>query len=120
MKSITWTLSEGITWSDGTPLTSADVSFTYDYCTHPDTGCTQSNYYNDIESIETPDDRTVKINFTVPKPFPYAPFVSQQSPVIQKAQFENCIGAKAQVVRIRTSIQSEPVDSRSRTSNPTM
>jgi len=95
LMSITWEISEGVKWSDGTPLTSADVSFTYDYCTHPDTGCTQSNYYNDIASIETPDDRTVKINFTVAKPFPYAPFVSQQAPIIQKAQFEGCIGAKA-------------------------
>ena len=95
LMSITWKISEGVKWSDGTPLTSADVSFTYDYCTHPDTGCTQSNYYNDIASIETPDARTVKINFTVAKPFPYAPFVSQQAPIIQKAQFEGCIGAKA-------------------------
>jgi len=95
LMSITWTISEGVKWSDGTPLTSADVSFTYDYCTHPDTGCTQSNYYNDIASIETPDARTVKINFTVAKPFPYAPFVSQQAPIIQKAQFEGCVGAKA-------------------------
>ena len=61
LMSITWKISEGVKWSDGTPLTSADVSFTYDYCTHPDTGCTQSNYYNDIASIETPDARTVKI-----------------------------------------------------------
>ena len=30
LMSITWIISEGVKWSDGTPLTSADVSFTYD------------------------------------------------------------------------------------------
>ena len=29
------------------------------------------------------------------KPFPYGPFVGNDSPIIQKAQFENCMGAKA-------------------------
>ena len=95
LKSITWKLSDGLKWSDGSAVTSADVSFTYDYCTNPDTGCTQSNYYNDIASIDTPDAQTVKINFTVPKPFPYAPFVGQNAPIIQKAQFADCVGANA-------------------------
>jgi peptide/nickel transport system substrate-binding protein len=30
LTSITWKLSEGITWSDGSALTSADVKFTYE------------------------------------------------------------------------------------------
>jgi peptide/nickel transport system substrate-binding protein len=42
LTSITWTIAEGIVWSDGTPLTSADVAFTYEYCTHPEGGCAQS------------------------------------------------------------------------------
>ena len=29
------------TWSDGTPLTSEDVKFTWEYCTHPEGGCAQ-------------------------------------------------------------------------------
>ena len=39
LTSITWTLSEGITWSDGSALTSADVVFTWQYCTDPEGGC---------------------------------------------------------------------------------
>ena len=38
-KSITWNLDPAIVWSDGTPLTSADVKFTYDYCMDPNGGC---------------------------------------------------------------------------------
>ena len=30
--SITWTLQEGILWSDGTPLTADDVVFSWEYC----------------------------------------------------------------------------------------
>ena len=30
LTSITWNITPGITWSDGTPFTSADVKFTYD------------------------------------------------------------------------------------------
>ena len=45
--------------------------------------------------METPDETTVVVRFAIPKPFPYNPFVGAQAPIIQKAQFENCMGAKA-------------------------
>ena len=35
LTSITWTLKKGLKWSDGSPVTSADVKFTADYCMHP-------------------------------------------------------------------------------------
>ena len=96
LTSITWKLRRGIKWSDGSELTSADAVFTYEYCSHPDTGCTSSNYFNDIVSVDALDSHTIKINFTVAKPFPYAPFVGYNAPIMQAAQFEGCIGAKAQ------------------------
>lgn len=96
LTSITWKLKEGLLWSDGTPVTSADVKFTADYCMAPDGGCAQSAKFDGVESIETPDDLTVIVKFTGPKPVPYAAFVGAQSPIIQKAQFEECLGAKAQ------------------------
>ena len=95
LKSITWTLKEGLVWSDGTPVTSADVVFTAEYCMHPEGGCAQLTNFADVDSVEATDDRTVVISFSVPKPFPYGPFVGGTSPIIQKAQFENCMGAKA-------------------------
>ncbi len=92
---ITWKLKPGIVWSDGTPFTSADVKFSYEYCTHPEGGCAQAARYEGIASVETPDDLTVVVTFVAPKPNPYQAFVSSTSPIIQKAQFENCMGAAA-------------------------
>ena len=39
MTSITWVLQDGLFWSDGTPLTSADVKFSWEYCTAEGVGC---------------------------------------------------------------------------------
>ncbi len=96
LTSITWKIKKGIKWSDGSAFTADDAVFTYEYCTNPDTGCTQTNYYSDIQSVKALDSHTVKITFTVAKPFPYAAFVGYNSPILQKAQFAGCQGAKAQ------------------------
>ncbi|NVK59550.1 MAG: peptide ABC transporter substrate-binding protein [Rhodobacteraceae bacterium] len=95
LKSITWKLKEGLVWSDGSPVTSADVKFTADYCMDPEGGCAQLAKFDHIASIDTPDDLTVVVNFDEPMPNPYGPFMGGQSPILQKAQFENCTGAAA-------------------------
>lgn len=96
LTSITWKLKEGVLWSDGTPLTAEDLIFTWQYCSNPETGCSSANSYDGVANVEAIDDLTVKVTFTGPKPFPYQPFGSYLAPVIQKAQFEECIGAAAQ------------------------
>jgi peptide/nickel transport system substrate-binding protein len=95
LKSITWKLKEGLVWSDGTPVTSADVVFTADYCMHPEGGCAQGAKFDGVASVEAVDDLTVKVTFNEAQPNPYGPFMGGQSPIIQKAQFEECMGAKA-------------------------
>src|SRR5690606_10434130 len=92
---ITWKLKPGLLWSDGTAVTSADVVFSYEYCTHPEGGCAQAARYEGIQTVEALDDLTVKVTFTAPKPNPYNAFVGSTSPIIQKAQFANCLGAAA-------------------------
>ena len=94
--SITWKLKEGLLWSDGTPVTSADAVFTWQYCTHPEGGCAQLSKYEGVTNVEAVDPRTIKITFGAPRPNPYGPMVGGQSPILQKAQFENCLGTKAQ------------------------
>jgi peptide/nickel transport system substrate-binding protein len=96
LTSITWKLKEGVLWSDGTPLTAEDVVFTGEYCLDEEMGCNALSKFLDVESIEAVDDLTVTITFSRPKPFPYGPFVGAESPVVQKAQFADCMGAKAQ------------------------
>jgi len=95
LTSITWHITPGLTWSDGTPFTSADVKFTYDYCTDPEGGCAQVTKFEGVSSVATPDDTTVVVTFEGPTPNPYGPFVGGESPIIQAAQFAECMGAKA-------------------------
>lgn len=78
-----WTFSEdGLVWTfrlrkdvrfhDGTPLTSADVKFTYDAIMHPDyTGIRQSDFKS-VDRIEAPDPYTVVFYLKEP----YAPLLS--------------------------------------------
>ncbi len=95
LTTITWKITPGLLWSDGTPFTSADVAFTHEYCTHPEGGCAQLTKFNGVASVETPDDLTVIVNFDGPTPNPYGPFVGGESPILQKAQFDGCLGAAA-------------------------
>jgi len=95
LTSITWNLLPGIQWSDGTDFTSEDVKFTYEYCTHPEGGCAQITKFEPVASVETPDALTVVVKFKESTPNPYGPFTGGESPILQKAQFQDCVGAKA-------------------------
>ena len=95
LTSITWTLKDGVLWSDGTALTAADAVFTWQYCTAEGGGCAQASYFDGVESVEAVDDMTIKITFDAPKPFPYTALVGAESPIIQAAQFADCLGAAA-------------------------
>jgi peptide/nickel transport system substrate-binding protein len=94
-KSVNWKLSPGIVWSDGTPFTADDVVFTAEYCMAPGSGCSQLASFSDVDKVEAVDPNTVKISFKVAKPYPYGAFVGAETPVLQKAQFKDCLGAKA-------------------------
>ncbi|MEN8892890.1 peptide ABC transporter substrate-binding protein [Planktotalea arctica] len=95
LKSITWKLKSGLLWSDGSPVTSADLKFTADYCMHPEGGCAQLAKFEGVEGVEVVDDLTVTVTFSEPKPNPYGPFMGGQSPILQAAQFAECLGARA-------------------------
>ncbi|MCC5971958.1 MAG: peptide ABC transporter substrate-binding protein [Pararhodobacter sp.] len=95
LMSITWVLREGLLWSDGTELTASDAVFSAEYCMHPEGGCAQRRFFNDVASVEAVDDRTIRVNFEVPMPVPYGPFVTGYSPIIQAAQFADCLGPRA-------------------------
>jgi peptide/nickel transport system substrate-binding protein len=69
---------DGIMWSDGTPVTSADVIFTWEYCTHPEGGCAQRQVRRrgHRRGRGRPDRR---VTFEGPTPFPYTAFVGARA-----------------------------------------
>jgi peptide/nickel transport system substrate-binding protein len=60
---ITWKLKDCLFWSDGVPLTSADVKFTWEAVMDPGNAIFSRAGYDKIEKVETPDDLTVVIKF---------------------------------------------------------
>ncbi|MCG8346398.1 MAG: ABC transporter substrate-binding protein [Chloroflexales bacterium] len=95
LSSITWKLRQDIKWSDGTDFTAADVAFTYEYCANEQTACTTVNSFDGIASVEALDDYTVQITWENPNPNQYKTFTAGGGEILQKAQFENCIGEAA-------------------------
>jgi peptide/nickel transport system substrate-binding protein len=65
---LTWTfhLAEGVKWSDGEPLTSTDVKFTYETF-YDQESYLYSSYLEGISAIETPDEHTVVMTTDYPK-----------------------------------------------------
>jgi peptide/nickel transport system substrate-binding protein len=60
---VTIKLRSGMKWSDGSPLTSADVKFTIDAICNPDVGAASQTGYDHIASQEIKDDQTVIWHF---------------------------------------------------------
>jgi peptide/nickel transport system substrate-binding protein len=69
-RTFTFKLRDDIKWSDGEPITSADFKFTYDMIMSDKNAVNTRSPYDQIESVETPDERTVVISF----PDPFAPW----------------------------------------------
>lgn len=93
-KTITYKLKPGLKWSDGSPLTAQDVVFTYEYCTGIK-GCAKANIFAVVEKVTAVDANTIRINFKAAAPYPYSVFGGAGTPIIQKAQFQDCLGEKA-------------------------
>ena len=58
-------------------------------------GCSPDASFTEVETIEALDDFTVRVVFSVPKPFPFGPFVGAVTPILQHEQFKDCQGARA-------------------------
>ena len=60
---ITWKLKDCLFWSDGIPLTSEDVKFTWEAIMDPGNASASRTGYEKIASIDTPDPLTAVITF---------------------------------------------------------
>lgn len=71
-------LKEGMVWSDGDPLDSADFLFTYDMVLSEQNAPVSTSPWDRIASVEAPDELTVVITFDEP----YAPWLGLFSYVL--------------------------------------
>lgn len=69
---ITYHLHKDVKWSDGEPLTSKDVKFTWQAMMNDANNVTSRHGYDEVKSIDTPDDTTVVVHLKEK----FAPFVN--------------------------------------------
>lgn len=60
---VTWTLKPDLKWSDGEPLTSDDIKFTWEAVSHPESGAVLSLGFDLIDDVETPDPLTAVVKY---------------------------------------------------------
>src|SRR3954453_13333674 len=66
-KTWTFTLRSGVKWSDGKPLTAADVAYTYNRILHGTAESTNwISYLNGVTKVTAPDDTTVVLQLKKP------------------------------------------------------
>ncbi len=58
----TFRLRSGVLWHDGTPLTSADVKFTFETLLNPEVDASARGVISSIDTIEAVDELTVRFN----------------------------------------------------------
>jgi peptide/nickel transport system substrate-binding protein len=72
-KTVTATMRPGVTFHDGSPLTAADVAFTYTSVLDPKVDSTLRSDLEMVDSVTAPDERTVVFRLK----YPYAPFLQR-------------------------------------------
>jgi peptide/nickel transport system substrate-binding protein len=77
---VTYKLKKGLKWSDGAPVTSADIQFTWQALVNPKNLVKSRSGYELIESVETPDETTAVVTY---KEF-YAPYLTRFAPLLPK------------------------------------
>jgi len=90
-----FTLQDGLTWSDGKPITSADVKYTYDQMmTNPDLAVANGSFVANFAAVKAPDAKTVEIDLKsaqAPNPGIEVPILPQHvwEKVADPAKFAN-------------------------------
>ena len=52
---LTYTIRPDATWGDGTPVTTADVQFTYEVGSHPESGISNAELYRRVTALDAVD-----------------------------------------------------------------
>lgn len=69
---VTYRLRTNARWTDGTPVTSRDVKFTWQAIMNPANNAVSRHGYDDVASIGTPEEHTAVVHLKKP----FAPFVN--------------------------------------------
>ena len=92
---ITWQLRDGLKWSDGTAVTADDVVFTSKYMADTATADPNSDYMSGVKSVVATNPTTVTVTYEAATLNPYQFGTGGGNEILQKAQFEKCLGPKA-------------------------
>ena len=92
---VTWKMKTGVKWSDGTPLTTDDVLFTYDFVSNKAVASSNSAIVQNVASITASDASTIVVKYKQPTADPYQWGVGVKSAILQKAQWKDFNGANA-------------------------
>ena len=74
LSTATFRLLPDVLWSDGEPVTSRDVQFTWQWITTESNASVSFSVWDTIENIETPDDHTVVVSYKNPSVTWFEPF----------------------------------------------
>ena len=74
LTSVTFTLTDGVLWSDGEPFTAEDVAFTWQWIMDPANTSVSNGVWTPIENIEVVDPLTVTVTFAAPNANWFEPF----------------------------------------------
>ena len=70
---VTYHMKKGVTWSDGQPLTSKDVKFSWQAMMNDNNNVVSRHGFDEVSSVDTPDDTTVVLHLKEK----FAPIVSE-------------------------------------------
>ncbi len=73
----TFALRPGVTFHDGSPFTSADVKYTYEWYMNPENNAVNANELTSVAAVEAPDDATVIVRLKEPNAAFYAQVASK-------------------------------------------
>lgn len=60
---VTYTIRPDAVWGDGTPITTRDVTFTWEVGRHPKSGVIPREFYRSLYKIDVEDDKTFTLHF---------------------------------------------------------
>jgi peptide/nickel transport system substrate-binding protein len=107
LTSVTFTLQDGILWSDGEPFTAEDVAFTWQWIMDPANASVSNGVWTPIENIEVTDPLTLTVTFAAPNANWFEPFTGDTwGPIYPKHILE--AGPDAHTAFINSPIGTGP------------